>query len=247
MAHVAGGDGMDRPAWLERSRLFRRLFLLRKVFITRRRTPCYGQFGEDVSIVRFFPKGFRGFFVDVGCYHPVKYNNTWLLYRRGWRGVNVDIDAIKVEAFDLVRGGDVNVACAVGEREGEVRYFRKGFYRLTSTVDEQFARGRPGYVERATVSRRLTAILDGTRFRDRKIDFLSVDAEGHDLSVLRSLDFDRYQPYLVAFELHCRTLEEVVREEAYRLLADRGYSMVGWCGLTVLMENRSFRRFEPDG
>jgi hypothetical protein len=31
-----------------------------------------------------------GFFVDVGCFHPLFYSNTWKLYKKGWRGVNID-------------------------------------------------------------------------------------------------------------------------------------------------------------
>ena len=27
----------------------------------------------------------NGFFVDVGCFHPMRYSNTWMLYRRGSR------------------------------------------------------------------------------------------------------------------------------------------------------------------
>ena len=240
--------GFEYPAWLERNWLFRKLFLLRKIFLTRRKTSCYSQFGEDISIALFFPKGYRGFYVDVGCFHPVKYSNTYRLYLNGWRGVNVDIDEIKIEAFDMVRGDDVNVACAIGMTEGTVDYFHKGFYRVSSTIDAEFARGKEGYVKTSTRCRKLTSVLDETPFAGRKIDFLSVDTEGHDDAVLRSLDFERYEPFLVGFEVHCETLDEVMRMDRYRGLADKGYVVVGWCGLTVLMMNPRHRRFpRPSG
>jgi len=235
--------GFEYPAWLQRNWLFRRFFLFRKVFLTERRTSCYSQYGEDINVPLFFPKGYVGTFVDVGCFHPVKYSNTYRLYRNGWRGVNVDIDDIKIEAFDMVRGGDANVACAIGMTEGTVDYWRKGFYRLGSTIHAEHARGKPGYEKTTTRCRKLTSVIDDTPFAGRKIDFLSVNTEGHDDEVLRSLDFERYAPFLVAFEAYCASLDDVLSLAVYRNLSARGYVMVGWCGLTVLMMNPSHRRW----
>ena len=62
---------------------------------------------------RFFPKKYKGFFVDVGCFHPIKYNNTYRLYRKGWRGVNIDIDAIKIEGLKYPVGPISTIANSV--------------------------------------------------------------------------------------------------------------------------------------
>src|SRR5438046_9818983 len=173
------------PAWLEQAWIFRKLLLLRKLFLTRRSFRHYSQFAEDVSVLRYFPGASKGFFVDVGCVHLIKYNNTYQLYRRGWRGINIDLDPIKIEGFNLVRRRDVNLVCAVSNQTQEVSYWSNGFYSLTSTLDKSFAQQRPGYVEKKVRTETLTAIVDKSRFKDRKIDFLSVDAEGHNLEVLQ--------------------------------------------------------------
>ena len=60
------------PTFIEQNPIFRKLFLLRKLFFIKTKTNHYSQFAEDVSIVRFFPKNYKGFFVDVGCFHPKK-------------------------------------------------------------------------------------------------------------------------------------------------------------------------------
>jgi hypothetical protein len=212
------------------------------VFLIQRRFSHYSQFAEDVSIQRFFNKKFTGFFVDVGCFHPTKYNNTYLLYKKGWRGINVDIDSIKIEAFNLVRRGDVNIACAVGTELGTVEYYSSGFYALTSTIDKAFAGGKVGYIKKTAKCRSLTEIIGGTKFRGRTIDFLNVDTEGNDLKVLQSLDFEKYKPYLIAVESHLDLLESVMESKLFSFLVDRGYSMVGWCGLTLLMANKYLRK-----
>ncbi len=45
----------------------------------------FGEFGEDILINRFFRKKNDGFYVDIGCYHPIKGSLTYYLYKKGWR------------------------------------------------------------------------------------------------------------------------------------------------------------------
>lgn len=229
------------PTWIERNPIFRKLFLLRKLFLTKTKFSYHSQFAEDVSIHRLFPKNYKGFFVDVGCFHPKKYNNTWVLYRKGWRGINIDIDSIKIEGFNLVRPSDLNVHSAVSDKEGEVTYWANGFYSLTTSLDASFVEGKSGYIKKTAKCHRLKDIIDGTKYKDKKIDFLSVDAEGHDLEVLRSLDFERYDPSLVAVETHKALFSEVENTEPYKFLVAKGYCLVGWCGLTLLMANKTLQ------
>ena len=226
------------PDWLANNPVFRGLFLFRKLFIIKKKFSHYSQFAEDVSIIRHFPKHFKGFFVDVGCFHPVKYNNTYRLYRKGWRGVNIDIDTIKIAGFKWLRPGDVNISCAVSNQRGELTYWSNGFYSLTITLDEAFASGKPGYKKKTVKSDTLSNILDNTRYKNQKIDFLTIDAEGHDFEVLESLDFERYQPQLIAVETHQERLEAVEQERLFGFLTERGYSLVNWVGLTLLFKHK---------
>lgn len=229
------------PGWLENNWLFRKLFLIRKLYLTKTSFRHNSQFAEDVSIGRLFPKGFKGFSVDVGCFHPKKYNNTWRLYKRGWRGINVDVDSIKVEGFNLVRGQDTNVTCAVSDKAGEITFYSNGFYSLVNSLDSHFVEGKPGYIKKTVKSDTLTAIIDATKYKDRQIDFLSVDVEGHDAVVIRSLDFERYAPRLVAVETHRALFTEVVETELYQSLIAKGYCLVGWTGLTLLLASKSLQ------
>ena len=229
---------MHLPPWLERNKLFRALFLFRKLFVIQNSFRHYSQFAEDVSIVRQFPKGYKGFFVDVGCFHPVKYNNTYRLYKKGWRGINVDIDQIKIDGFRIRRPKDVNIACAVSDKKGEITYWSNGFYSLTITLDEAFAAGKPGYVAKKVQTDTLNNIIAGTKYEGRQIDFLTVDVEGHDLNVLQSLDFKEYAPRLIAVETHQVTLDAVMQDDLYQFLIGKGYDMINWVGLTLLFKRK---------
>ena len=50
----------------------------------------YSQCGEDIFLQNYFNKK-KGFFIDIGCHHPFRYNNTFRLYNLGWKGINIDV------------------------------------------------------------------------------------------------------------------------------------------------------------
>jgi hypothetical protein len=50
----------------------------------------FSQFGEDRFLLRYFRDQTSGFYVDVGASHPFSFSNTYLLYERGWRGLNLE-------------------------------------------------------------------------------------------------------------------------------------------------------------
>lgn len=229
--------------------LKRYLYLLRKIHLTRYFRKSYSQFGEDVALLSLLGKdklrgykgflsGYSGFFVDVGCYHPIKHSNTYVLYKRGWRGVNIDIDRIKIDAFNMVRKQDTNIVAAVSPHSGEVEVYRFGKYSLLTTLDKATAdKYEQEYGKRAEIdrvqARSLTDILDASPHKGRKIDVLTVDAEGHDYEVLSSLDYDTYRPTIILAESHERELDGVLQTKVHRFLADKGYSIVNWVGFTV--------------
>ena len=44
-------------------------------------------FGEDLFVDYFFQQKKKGFYVDIGCNLPKSRSLTYLLYKRGWKGV----------------------------------------------------------------------------------------------------------------------------------------------------------------
>jgi Methyltransferase FkbM domain len=224
------------PKWLESNWLFRHLFLFRKLFLTKRRSYYYGQEAEDVALRRIFPKRYKGFFVDVGCFHPIKYNNTYYFYKKGWRGINIDIDPIKIKGFNWLRSGDTNIVKAVSNQTGSLQYWTNGFYSLVNTLDEKVAASRDNYQLKTVATDTLTNIIDGTPYKNKTIDILSIDAEGHDFAVLQSLDFDRYQPQVIVIESYAKRLAEVLTLDIYKFLQQQDYDLVNWAGLSLIFK-----------
>ena len=51
--------------------------------------------------------------MDVGCNHPIKYNNTYLLHKKGWNGINIDLDKDSIDQFNKLRKKDTNIKALV--------------------------------------------------------------------------------------------------------------------------------------
>ncbi len=220
--------------------IFSRLKLLRKTFLTRSGEHHYSQFGEDCVLLNWFTKHDQErFFVDVGCYHPTKGSNTYALYRRGWRGINIDLDADKIRAFRMRRPADISVVAAVSDRAETLDVFSDKWYSTRATLDPSIGQGA-GFSPHAKVeTTTLTAIIDSTRYQGRKIDLLSVDVEGFDLRVLQGLDFARYSPTVVLVESLLTTLEDILASDLHRFMTKSGYALANWVGFTLFYKTRT--------
>ncbi len=75
------------------------------------------QFNEDKKILELFDKSHKGFYLDIGCYHPTRVNNTLSLYRKGWRGMNIDLNQLTIDMFNYARPGDINICAAISSKE----------------------------------------------------------------------------------------------------------------------------------
>lgn len=221
--------------------IFSRAKLLRKTFLTRSGAHHYSQFGEDCVLLHWFGrrKQEERFFVDVGCYHPTKGSNTYALYRRGWRGINIDLDADKISAFRLRRPGDLSLVAAVSDRVETLGVFTDKWYSTRATLDPSIGQG-PGFNRHAQVeTTTLTAIIDATRYQGRKIDLLSVDVEGFDLRVLQGLDFARYAPAVVLVESLLTKLEDILAGDLHCFMRGNGYTLANWVGYTLFYRQRA--------
>lgn len=229
---------INLPEWVVKNPIFKCLFVIRKTFFIRSSKTHFSQFGEDITINNYFEKRKKGVYVDVGCFHPRKHSNTWGLYKKGWSGINVDIDAIKIGVFNLVRRRDTNIESAVSDKAGILNYYTNGTYSLVNSVNPSY-KNKDGYIEKTVKSSTLTQIIEESPYKGKEIDFLSVDAEEHDLEVMKSLDFELYTPKLVAVECYAKNLGEVEETELYQFMLREGYLLVGWCGLTLMMAHKS--------
>ena len=110
--------------YLIKSKIFFKLYLiyfaLKYKFFTNKKS--YSQFGEDIVVQNYFGD-FIGTYVDVGCFHPIKYSNTALLHKKGWKGFNIDLNETSIKLFNVCRKDDVNLVACLSDKNEEAQVY----------------------------------------------------------------------------------------------------------------------------
>ena len=200
-------------------------------FLIKKKT--YSMDGEDLFIDNFF-KNKKGLYVDVGAYHPLELSNTYLLHKRKWKGINIDINSLSIEYFDFLRPNDININLGVAKKNStKIIYFQKNKSPL-NTLNLSHAKKifSNRFKKKKIETKTLTSILDKTKYKNKKINFLNIDTEGNDLEVLKSLDFKKYKPQLICVELidHFNPdKKKIKKNKIYKFLTKKKYKLV-WSG-----------------
>jgi FkbM family methyltransferase len=154
------------------------------------------------------------------------------------------------------RPRDINLEIAAGEEEGAITFYEIGKWHGYSTTDAALAaqHRKDGLkvVEHKVPVRKLSAILD-EHAAGRVIDFLKIDVEGTELSVLRGADLRRHRPKIIVLESKMPvTLNMVDRvdevpdrvEEYSDYLAPLGYHFIYHDGLNSFFLAEESRNLE---
>mgnify|MGYP001403874990 FL=1 len=181
--------------------------------------------GEDLIISDLTKNIKNGFYVDAGCYHPLHLSNTYLLYKRSWTGINIDISEFSIKLFNYLRPNDVNINSAVSNMEKEISFYYQKKLSQLSTIKKEISNERmQGNIkEKKIKSLKLNSILNQSKFKNRQIDFLNIDVEGADFEVLKSLDFTIYEPKIICIEIMEKNIFE---SEIYNFLRDINYKKI---------------------
>lgn len=197
----------------------------------RQSTTSYSQEGEDCVIQRFFEGQNKGFYVDVGAHHPKRFSNTYMFYKKGWNGINIDAMPGSMKLFKLIRPRDINIECPIAEIEKEITYYMFNEPALNG-FSEEISLSRDNHKAYKIIDKiklktqPLKTILAQHTSNTTGIDFLSVDVEGLDFEVLKSNDWELYRPRLVLAEILNSDLEDLRNEEIYKFMVSKGYKVV---------------------
>lgn len=211
----------------------------------------FSQTGEDRLIMAILGRD-DGFFVDVGCNHPVRMSNTFALYKRGWTGINVDANPDMIALCGVRRPRDRAVCAVVSDTERQA-VFTEFADDLVSSLDadhiSQWKRQRAVKAERQVETVELQTLLHRLD-APRTFDLLSIDVEGHDFEVLSSLDLQAYRPRLIVIEMHGFDIGRPTDNRIYRHLTGAGYALVGYAvmnGYFLDASERSAGAADPTG
>lgn len=198
--------------------------------LTRSRQDFFAQHGEDAYISPLVPQ--FGFYIDIGSGRPVSGNNTFFLYKRGWRGILVDPLKMNKRASIMIRPRDTFIEGLCGSR-GFTEFYEFFPYEYSTTSQDVYRRlvdEGAHYSKLINTSRLETFPLSDLEMYIRPELFMvmSIDVEGKDLDVLRTWCMDFKKPEIILIENHANkdkstnAIQEYLYSYSYQLLEKIG-------------------------
>ena len=206
----------------------------------------------DLIINYIFKDQNTGTYVDIGAQHPISNNNTYLLFKRGWSGVNIDLDKKNIDLFNISRPRDINLNFAISDKQQEVELY---FYHDASpinTLNKQVADFQKASVKsvKRINSYTLNNILEKIDFK-KKIDYMNIDVEGYEEKVLSGFDINRYKPNVISvefldlkmneLEIKNNNIDRLIGSNLYKYFTNNDYYFVNWLHGDLIFVHKDFR------
>ncbi|NIG54440.1 FkbM family methyltransferase [Chitinophaga sp. Cy-1792] len=190
---------------------------------------AYSSEGEDLILKRIFDEKKDGVYVDVGAHHPFRFSNTYLFYKKNWRGINIDPRPGTMALFNKHRPGDTNLEMGVSREPQHLTYSIFNEPALNTFSEERVREYTQKECYKVIDSKKietmpLAAILD-RHLKSTTIDFMTIDVEGMDLEVLRSNNWHKYRPAIVLVESTPYELEKGNNSELLKFMDQKGYGL----------------------
>ena len=214
---------------------FNKLYFFLKILKKSKKRYHYADNGEDIIIQGLFNHKKNGFYIDVGCYHPVRASLTHLLYKKGWKGVNIDISKDTINLFNIARPNDKNINIGIADKEGE------DFYYQSSHINQ--ANSFKFYDNVKKVKVQITTLDNIIKnLGIEKIDFLNIDVEYRDFKALQGLNLNNVRPSLIAIEDNdAYDIADVTNSDIYKYMTNKEYFLYSKSNCTNFYLDKKYK------
>ena len=229
------------------NKLRKKISIVNRTLKTKKHSYSFG--GCDLLINYLFKNKKKGFYLDIGCQHPTFNNNTYLLFKRGWSGVNIDLDRKNIDLFDIARPKDINICSCVSSDLGEKDFFYFHEGSPINTLERKTLLNKDNYLKKKIKTNTLNNILDQLN-KIEEIDYMNIDVEGHEMSILNSFDIDKYKPSVISvefidfkmkkLELKYNNIERVIDSNLYKFLTNQNYNFINWSHSDLIFAHDNF-------
>jgi len=235
----------DKHRFMIRNSFLGLVIKILKSYKLSKRLIVYSQFGESEILVRYFQDG-KGFYLDIGSGDPVRGSNTYFLYKQGWTGILIDPISRNIRASKILRRKDRIIQGLVGTANKSYLFFETYPYEYSTTDQEAFnllIDGRKAklvrkmYLNTISISQlKLNITLD-------QPSLLSVDCEGLDLEVLKTIDLNTIKFRVICVEdfdfnpiSKTSAINQYLNENGYEIVDRAGPSSI-YVKSSWLLEN----------
>ena len=228
------------------------LNIFKKIYYEKYSKKSYAISNVDLIIDRMFSNKKKGIYVDVGCNHPIKFNNTYLLYKRGWNGINIDLDNDSIKQFNKLRKRDVNIKTLVTSFDGEEKnlYFyhnRSAINTISKTLaDKRINKHKEIKTIKGTS---LNSIIEKSKYKNSNINLLTIDIENYEYDALKNFNFEQYNVDVIVAEItdteinnletYNQSIDFILKSNLYKLLIKKDYRLVNWVNADLIFVNKN--------
>ena len=200
---------------------------------TNKRVPS-SRWGVDLILNDIFKNKKKGFYIDIGCHHPLINNHTFLFYRRGWSGINIDLDFNSIDMFKFFRPRDFNKQAALSNDILNTEFYFYHNRAAKNTISKQFGLDAPKVKKIKTNT--LNNLIYELKLQNQKIDFINIDVEGNELNVLKGFDLKKFKPKVILLEyirndmteFYQKDIDIIVNTELYKYMFKNDYKLINW-------------------
>ena len=196
----------------------------------------YSQVGQDLFVINYFGNDYKGIFIDIGANDGITFSNTKLLEEFEWTGIC--IEPIKKTFDKLVKNR--NCIChniAIDNFNGTKKFLElNGYSEMLSGIIDNFDPKHLERINREIVQHggnKIEIEINVKKFSDVidliDIDYISIDVEGSELNILKSIDFNKHKIKIFGIENNYpetfSEIENFLKLYNYTILSNIGHDV----------------------
>ena len=228
------------------NKYLKNIYFFYNIYIRNRKYLKNGsQLGEEKIILDLFDNNFKGKFVDLGCFHPTRHNNTFELYKKGWRGINVDLNPFTIELFNFFRPKDININTAISNKNEEVELYYINEFNTQNTLDKnhlEFLKSHHNVSQKQIIKKKIyTEKLENIlkKYNFKQIDFLNIDIEGHELKILENFDFENIYVKTICVEMIDHNEKSKEKNHKIRQILNKNFYLLKQLDINYIYINKN--------
>lgn len=208
----------------------------------------YSQVGED-KLIDFLMFYFTNIdrnnvhYVDIGSNHPIFHNNTYFFYRKNGHGILIEPNKSLCEIAYKERPSDIVINAGIKfDKNNSATYYsfiENGLNTFDkSRVETLLSHGNILLEEIEIPLLDINKVIE-EKMPNTPIDIMSIDAEGVDFKILKTINFKKHRPKILCIEANKPEFEFGLRDDIIDLMEKHDYVLMGDTTINYIFLNKA--------
>jgi FkbM family methyltransferase len=185
-----------------------------------------GQYFQDMIAYIYLQKKKNGFYIDIGANDGISISNTYIFEQLGWKGICIEpLPAIFLRLKKFRNCDCYNIALSSKSNEN-VEFLKSLKSSGLSGLYEGMSESHKNFAGAGEIIKVKTMTFDEImkKYTNIKhIDFISIDVEGHEMEILKTINFKKYSFSLLTIEKNePEKIIEYMNKNGYKIFMEVG-------------------------